>query len=74
MRHACRITPQFSGGALTYVPWHFMHDRPLQLLVMRLAKRERVRFNVHDHHDPNGPNYCQALASLARRSDHHQLD
>jgi hypothetical protein len=29
------ITPQFSGGALPYVPWHFMCDRPLQLLVMR---------------------------------------
>ena len=31
------LEPQFSGGALTYVPWHFMHDRPLQLLVMRRA-------------------------------------
>jgi hypothetical protein len=30
-------TPQFSGGALTYVPWHFIHDRPLQLLVRRLS-------------------------------------
>ena len=31
-----RITPQFSGGAPPYVPWHFMCDRPLQLLVRRL--------------------------------------
>jgi hypothetical protein len=30
-------TPQFSGGALNYVAWHFMPDRPLQLLVRRLA-------------------------------------
>src|SRR5689334_15809103 len=30
-----RITPQFSGGALSYVPWHFISDRPLQLLVIR---------------------------------------
>jgi hypothetical protein len=21
-----RITPQFSGGALTYATWHFIHD------------------------------------------------
>jgi hypothetical protein len=27
------VTPQFSGGALTYVSWHFIHDRPLHLLV-----------------------------------------
>jgi hypothetical protein len=27
-----RITPQFSRGALTHVPWHFMFDRRLQLL------------------------------------------
>jgi hypothetical protein len=32
----CRLTPQFSGGALTLVPWHFISHRPLQLLVMRL--------------------------------------
>jgi len=31
----CRLTPQFSGGALTFVTWHFIHNRPLQLLVMR---------------------------------------
>jgi hypothetical protein len=30
-----RITPQFSGGTLSYVTWHFIHDRPLQLLVRR---------------------------------------
>jgi len=39
MRHTCRLTPQFSGGALSYVPWHFISDRPLQLLVRRLAQR-----------------------------------
>jgi hypothetical protein len=33
-----RITPQFSRGVLPPVPWHFMHDRRLQLLVMRLAQ------------------------------------
>ena len=22
-----RITPQFSGGALPHVTWHFIHDR-----------------------------------------------
>jgi len=32
-----RLTPQFSGGALTYVFWHFIPHRPLQLLVRRLA-------------------------------------
>ena len=32
---ALRITPQFSGRALPHVPWHFIHDGPLQLLVMR---------------------------------------
>jgi hypothetical protein len=30
-----RLTQQFSGGALRYVPWHFIYDRPLQLLVVR---------------------------------------
>jgi hypothetical protein len=30
-----RLTPQFSGGALSYVQWHFIHDRPLQLLGRR---------------------------------------
>jgi len=48
-RHSwCRLTPQFSGGALTYVPWHFISDRPLQLLVRRLAhvpQRRSVRIN-----------------------------
>ena len=27
------------GGSLTYVPWHFMPDRSLQLLVMRHQQR-----------------------------------
>ena len=31
----CQLTPQFSGGALPYVSWHFISHRPLQLLVMR---------------------------------------
>ena len=30
-----RITFRFSGSALTSVPWHFIHHRPLQLVVMR---------------------------------------
>jgi hypothetical protein len=30
-----RITFRFSGGALTSVPWHFIHHRPLQPVVMR---------------------------------------
>jgi hypothetical protein len=30
-----RLTPRFSGGALTYMPWHFIRHRPLQLLVSR---------------------------------------
>src|SRR5213078_3489152 len=34
---SCRLTPQFSGGALPYVPWHFISHGPLQLLVRRLA-------------------------------------
>ncbi len=29
-------TPRFSGGALIYVPWYFIHDRPLQPVVRRL--------------------------------------
>jgi hypothetical protein len=29
-----RITPQFSGRVLPYVPWHFIHHGPLQLLVI----------------------------------------
>ena len=33
LRLLSRITPQFSGGALTHVPWHFIPNRPLQLLV-----------------------------------------
>jgi len=32
-----RLTPQFSGGTLTFVTWHFIPHRPLQLLVRRLA-------------------------------------
>src|SRR5437762_130088 len=36
-----RLTPQFSGGALSYVPWHFMHDRPLQLLVCSASGTHR---------------------------------
>jgi len=30
-----RLTPQFSGGAMLPVPWHFIPHRPLQLLVSR---------------------------------------
>jgi len=37
-----RITPQFSGGALNYVPWHFIHHRPLQLLVRRRHNESRT--------------------------------
>ena len=29
------LEPQFSGGALPYVPWHFIHHRPLQPVVSR---------------------------------------
>ena len=36
-RIAGRLTSQFSGGAMPLVPWHFIHDRPLQLLVRRRA-------------------------------------
>jgi len=32
-RYRLRIAPQFSGRALRYVPWHFIHHGPLQLLV-----------------------------------------
>src|SRR4029453_9345731 len=32
-----RPTFRFSGGALPYVPCHFIHHRPLQPVVMRLA-------------------------------------
>jgi hypothetical protein len=35
--HVKRLTPQFSGRALPYAPWHFIHHGPLQLLVRRLA-------------------------------------
>ena len=38
-RYSRRITPRFSGGAPTYVPWHFVHHRPLQPVVRRLALR-----------------------------------
>jgi len=33
-----RLTPQFSGGALSYVQWHFIHDRPLQLLQLLVRR------------------------------------
>jgi len=36
------LEPQFSGGALGYVPWHFIHHRPLQLLVRRLGHRSSL--------------------------------
>jgi hypothetical protein len=42
---ARRLTPQFSGGELTNVPWHFIHHRPLQLLISRLA--QRVSCDLH---------------------------
>jgi hypothetical protein len=32
-------TLRFSGGALTYLPWHFMHHLSLQPVVKRLAQR-----------------------------------
>src|SRR4030095_7654644 len=35
MGHGGRLTPQFSGRALPYVTWHFIHHGPLQLLVRR---------------------------------------
>jgi len=34
----CRLTLQFSGGTLSYVTWHFIPHRPLQLLVRRLTE------------------------------------
>src|SRR5262245_46255340 len=52
-RMPCRLTPQFSRGALTYVTWHFIHDRRLQLLVRRQARCcglfTALRF---EHHSP----------------------
>jgi len=42
-RFTVRLTPQFSGGALTKVPWHFIHDRPLQLLVRRIDRTAAAR-------------------------------
>ena len=45
MKLNARITPQFSGGALSYVPWHFMHDRPLQLLVIPITMRSESSAN-----------------------------
>jgi len=41
-----RLTPQFSGGALSYVQWHFIHDRPLQLLVRRYLYVVACSFSV----------------------------
>src|SRR5947199_7261643 len=29
------VTSRFAGGVLPHVPWHFMHDRPLQPVVNR---------------------------------------
>jgi hypothetical protein len=37
-----RITPQFSDGVLPHAPWHFMCDRPLQLLVIRQAAQSNL--------------------------------
>ena len=37
----CPMTPRFSGGALPHVPWQFMHDRPLQLLVCSASGTHR---------------------------------
>jgi hypothetical protein len=42
------LTPQFSGGALPYVPWQFIHDRPLQLLVRRLSDTLRMFVAIVD--------------------------
>ena len=37
----CRLTPQFNGGAPTYVTWHFISHRPLQLLVCSVSGTHR---------------------------------
>src|SRR6476646_8281364 len=50
----CRTTPQFSGGALTFVTWHFIHDRLLQLLVRRLA------------HAQENPSRCRQVGWLTQ--------
>lgn len=39
-------TFRFSGGALPYVPWHFVHRRPLQPVVMRLLAQP-MTVDVH---------------------------
>ena len=36
-----RLTPQFSGRALPYVPWHFISHGPLQLLVCSASGTHR---------------------------------
>src|SRR5262249_1831150 len=41
------LTPQFSGGALPYVPWLFMHDRPLQLLVRHRRPKGSACLSIH---------------------------
>ncbi len=37
-------TVRFSGGALTFAPWHFIHHRPLQPVVMFIVYQ---RANQH---------------------------
>src|SRR5262245_52739255 len=59
-----RITPQFSRGTPTHVPWHFMPDRRLQLLVRRLAHRLVMRAHCDKLHGerrkPFAPAWCSA--------------
>jgi hypothetical protein len=39
---SCRLTPRFSGGAMSRAPWHLMHDRPLQPLVIPITIPPRL--------------------------------
>jgi hypothetical protein len=47
LRHQ-RVAPNvpISGGALKFVPWQFIHHRPLQRVVIRLAQRRKKRASI----------------------------
>src|SRR5215471_17648287 len=69
LRSCWRLTPQFSGGALTSVTWHFIHDRPLQLLVRR---RHTATQNEHStswgpyfEATPHVPSVCWLCAAAS---------
>jgi hypothetical protein len=69
-----RLTSRFSGGAPTFVPWHFIHHRPLQPVVRRHALRSDDLVHTSSFPDEGDPTAVRSRSTrpqwVETSSDH----